>query len=78
MNKPDISTRKEADQLRAELKTAEPAYRMEPTGPAIDEEAVRRQQFKANRMRDIETRLHHSSARFRKDSRHPFNRDYTR
>jgi hypothetical protein len=78
MSAPDIKTRAEADRLRRELETAEPAYTMEPDGISIREAEWTRQQFKANRLRHVETRLIRSAAQLRRDSAAPFQRNFER
>ena len=75
---PDIKTKSEADRLRKELATASPAYTMEPDGISLDESEWRRQQFKANRLRHVETELVRASSKMRRDSVRPYNRSFER
>ncbi len=78
MNTPDIATRKEADRLRDEIKVAEPAYTMEPGGVCLDERSWRLQQFKANRLFLVETRLIRAASKMRRDSMQPYQRSFER
>ena len=75
---PDIKTKSEAERLRKELETASPAYTMEPDGVSLDESEWRRQQFKANRLRYVETELIRAAGKMRRDSLGPYNRSFGR
>lgn len=74
----DIKTKREADLLRKELEGAAPAYTMEPDGIALDESEWRRQQFKANRLRHVETELVRAAGKMRRASLGPYNRAFGR
>ena len=74
----DIKTKSEAERLRKELASASPAYTMEPDGVSLDESEWRRQQFKANRLRYVETELVRAAGKMRRDSLGPYNRSFGR
>jgi len=75
---PDIKTKSEADRLREELETPSLDYTMEPEGSSFDENKWQRQQFKANRLRHVETELVKAAGKMRRASLGPYNRSFER